>query len=666
MKLLIVGLAALLIMLLGACGRNNDTPAATPTPAPAGATPAPAPAPATPTDPGTPAPALTAELYGSVSDSSDLPTWTGTQLNLRVWNGHGTGDAIRHRSARDVVSPEITRVFGITLDAENSFDNAGMDLSSRIAVLAATRDFPELGFNVLNDELIRGGVLFDLTDLIPRYMPNYYAFMRQHAPRTWATGFGGTGRQYEIRMNVGNNADAIRQIFPNVDMARYAHIARPDDTMGSLSHLHVRDDILALMFPGTRTQAEIEALYVQQGYFTREQVYDIPIRSREDAINFFIRMREVIDEHNIVAANGRPVYPLAVFQGGDNWATFAWLRNLMDGKASFNYFTFFNRQTQRLEVGFKQEFFKEDMRVFNNFVRNGISPASSLIENNEMFVNRLNAGEYAVSFAWHEPDHALISTLGVDWQFRRVFFDIPQRTDFILPYRGEVRGWDGVSIFRDQVSEEDLPQILMWLDFMYTEAGHNLISWGPRDAGIWEYVDGQRRFTVPELEANLVFNVENNAHIEFNLATTRYGAHIPLNYPTMPIGIQGGGIQAPRYIYDVLAVERHPGGARAAFSTGVFEPHVTTRDVVVTSMNIWSFTDHVPGIQSFWNVRGTGFEPLMTRVLAANSDAEFEAAYQAMIDFAILHGLTDEAVQEAENWWRTNFPECFQAYVTGP
>jgi hypothetical protein len=239
-------------------------------------------------------------------------------------------------------------------------------------------------------------------------------------------------------------------------------------------------------------------------------------------------------------------------------------------------------------------------------------------------------------------------------------------TDFILPYRGEVRGWDQVSIFREQVAEEDVPQILMWLDFMYTEAGQNLVSWGPRSAGIWEYVDGQRRFTVPELEENLVFNVENNANIDFNLATTRYGAHLPLNYPTMPIGIHGGGIHAPRYVYDLLQAPRHPGGARGAFTTGVFEPHVTTRDVVVVSMNIWSFTDHVEGIQNFWDVRGTGFEPLMTRVLAAQSDDEFEAAYQTMVDFAEMHGLTMDAVREAEEWWRANFPECFNAYITGP
>jgi hypothetical protein len=640
-------------LALAACGTNADDAPATQQAA---------------ADPSPNLPAeerITAEMYSSVSDSSELPDWTGNRLNLRVWNGHGTGDAIRHRSARDVVSPEIERVFGLTLSVDGSFDNAGQDLAARLAVLAATRDFPEIGFNVVNDDMVAGGVLYDLTELIPLYAPNIYAFKQQHSPRTWETGFGGTGRHYSVLMTVGNDADAIRQIHPDVDIARYSHIAQPTDTMGNLSHLNVRDDILTLMFPEAHTQAQLEEIYMQQGYFTREQVYDVPIRSREDAIQFFYDMRDVIAEHNFVAANGRPVYPLAVFQGEDNWATFSWLRNLMDGKASFNYFTFFNRQTQSLEVGFKQDFFRDDMLVFNRFVRDDVSPASCLIENNEIFMNRLNAGEYAVSFAWMEPNFAFIAEQDLDWNFRRVFFDIPQRTDFILPYRGEVSGWDSVSIFKDQVAEEDVPQILMWLDFMYTTAGQNLVAWGPRSAGIWEDTAGQRRFTVPELEENLVFNVENNAHIEFNLATTRHGAHIPLNFPTMPVGIHGGGIHAPRYVYDLLQAPRHPAGARSAFSTGVFEPHVTTRDVVVVSANIWSFFDHIPGMQSFWDVRGTGFEPLMTRVLAAQSDEEFEQAYQTMVEFAEMHGLTEEAVKDAENWWRTNFPDDFNAYVAG-
>lgn len=619
-------------------------------------------------EPDTPEPQaeeLSSELFNQVYDSSELPDWAGTPLSLRVWNGHGTGDAVRHRSASDVLSPEIERIFGITLDADNSFDNAGQDLHARLAILAATRDFPELGFNVVTDDLIAGDVIYDLTDLIPIYAPNYYAFMRANAPRNWTSGFGGTGRHYSILVNVGNNADAIRQIHPYVDVERYSHIGRPTDTLGNLSNLFVRDDILQLMFPEARTMAELEELYVQQGYFTREQVFDVPVTSQEEFIQFFYDMRDVINEHGIVAANGMPVYPMAVFQGGDNWATFAWLNNLMSGKASFNYFTFFNRQTNSLEVGFKQPWFKEEMRVFNNFVRDGVSPPSSLIENNEMFTNRLNNGEYAVSFAWMEPDHAIIEASGVDWRFRPVFIDIPQRTDFILPYGNEVHGWDGISIFKDQVSEDDVRRILMWIDFLYTDAGARLVSWGPATAGIWEHVGGQRRFTVPELEQNLVFNVENNAHIDFNLATTRYGAHVPLNFPTMPVGIQGGGLQAPRYIYDILTGERSPGGARGAFRTGVFDPHVTTRDTVVTSANIWAFTDHIDGFQSFWTVRGTGFEPMMTRVLAAQDDAEFEAAYYAMIEFAELHGLTDEAISEAEAWWRANFPDCVRAYEAG-
>jgi len=608
---------------------------------------------------------LTPQLYGAVTDSSELPNWDGNTINLRVWNGHGTGDAIRHRSANDVVSPEIERIFGITLCADESFDNAGQDFAARLAILAATRDFPELGYNVLSEDLIAGNVLHDLTDLIPIYAPNYYAFMREHAPRAWAAGWGGTGRHYGIAVNVGNNADAIRRIHPYVDIERYSHIAQPTDTLGGLSHLNVRDDILALMFPGTRTQAELEELYLAQGYFTRDQVFDVPVTNWDEAVDFFYLMRDVIEEHGIVAANGRPVYPLAVFQGGDNWATLAWLNNIMSGNASFNYFTYFNRQTQSLELGFTQDWFREEMRVFNNFVRDGVSPASSLIENNEMFNNRLNAGEYAVSFAWMEPDHGLIEDLDVDWAFRRVFFDVPQNIDFILPYRGEVSGWDDVSIFRDQVSEEDLPRLLMWLDFMYTEAGQNLVAWGPATANIWEYVDGQRRFTVPELEANLVFNEPNNAHVDFNLATSRYGHHIPLNHPTMPIGIHGGGIRAPRYVYDLLQQERHRGGARGAFSSGVHDAHVTTRDIVLVSANVWSFFDHVESISNFWDVRGTGFEPLMTRVLAAGSDDEFEGAFTAMVEFAALHGLTDESVAEAEVWWRENWPECVAAYEAG-
>jgi hypothetical protein len=645
-----LGLAALLAVT--ACGSP-----ATPTPAPA-ATPAPATA-----APATAAPA-TAAPAAPATDVSDLPDWTGKQLTLRVWNGHGTGDAKRYAASNDVVSPEIKRLFGLTFDGENSFDNGGQDLASKLAILAATNDFPEVGYNVINDDLIAGDKLYDLTDLIPQHMPNYYAFMQKTGIRSLTEGYQNSGKQYGIYMNVGNDADSIRTIYPEVDVKRYSNIATPTDAMGNLTYISVRDDILKLMYPNAKTQNEIEALYVQKGEFTREEVYDVPIKSRQDVIDFFYNMKKVIDENNITEG-GKPVYPLGVLQGGDNWALLAWLRNMMDGKLDFDYFTFFNLKTQHIELGYLQDFFKDDVLTFNKMMRDGVASESSLIENNEIYMNKLNNGEYAVGYAYYQPDLAQQAAAGKPWRFRKVYFDIPQDTSLTLPQRNEIKGWDQFSIFKDKVAEADLPQILAYLDFMYTDLAQKLVVWGPRSAGLWEEVNGVRKFTVKELEDCMVYNVENDANIKYNLAHTRTDFTRPMSYPTLYVGFQGGGLNAPRYVYDLNQQERSPGGANQAFNTGVFETQKLSKNVIVNSAHIWSFTNSVDDMKRFWDVRGTGFEPLLSKCLAAQSDGEFEKAYQDMIDFADQNGLNANSVTAAEKYLQENFPEDWNTYLLG-
>ncbi len=601
------------------------------------------------------------------TDSSELPDWTGKQLTLRVWNGHGTGDAKRVVSPDDVVSPEIARLFGITLDGENSFDNGGMDLASKLAVLAATNEFPELGYNVINDDLIQAGKLYDLTELIPQYCPNIYAQLQQYAPRTLAKGYNNTGRQYGIYMNVGNNATCIQTLYPDTDMQRYASISVPTDRAGDLSYILVRDDILKLMYPQAKTQKEIEELYVKNGAFTREEVYDVPLKSRQDVVDFFYSMKKVIDENKITEGD-KPVYPTFVSAGQDNWALMAWLRNMMDGRTSFNYFTYFDLTEKKIQLGYMKDWFKADVKQFGQFVRDGIAPESCLIENNEIFMDRMNNGEYAVAYAWLAPDAAKLAAAGKPYQYRKVYFDIPQDTSTYLVQNQEIKGYDQISIFKDKVAEEDLPQILAWLDFMYTDLGQKLVSWGPKTAGLWEEVDGVRRFTNKELEDNLVFNVENGANERYNLVVSRTSDTMYTKcpaYPNMYVGYQGGGLNAPRFQYDLGSVERVGAGANTVFASGLFDPLLKSRNAIVTTCDIWNFNNEVPEVKRFWDVRGTGYESLLTKCLAARTDDEFEKAYQDMIDFATMNGLTEETLAACEELMKTQYAEDWATYMEG-
>lgn len=600
----------------------------------------------------------------TAADSSELPDWQGKQLKLRVWQGHGTGGATRVISSNDVVSPEIKRLFGIELDKENSFDNGGQDLPSKLAVLAASNDFPEIGYNVINEDIVKGDKIYDLTELLPKYAPHLWEISQKYGPRGTKKGYAGTGKQYSAGLLINNDAASMLTLYPDLDLKKYQYIAAPMDAQGWLAALNVRDDILKLAYPNAKSQADIEDLYMKNGQFTREEVYDIPIKSREEAIKFIYDIAKVIKDNNI-KENGKPVHALPVFSGQDNWALMAWMNNLFRGALNFNYFTFFNPQTKKIELGYKQSWFKEDMLVYNKMVRDGVAPASSLIENNEIFMNKLNNGEYAISYAWLMPDNNKIVSANKPWRYRKVFLDIPQDTTKSYWASGEVGGVMSISIFKDKVKEEDLPQILQWLDFMATPVGMKLACWGPKTAGLWEEVDGKRKFTNKELEECLVYGVANGANEKYNLSSTITDRETVPAWPGMPVGVKAGGIYNPKYVYDMLTAERKPENANNFFASGIFGQPKMTKKAIITTADIWAFTNEVPAIKKFWDVRGTGFEPLMTKVLAAKSDEEFEKAYAKMIEFAEKNGLDDAALAAAEKLLQDKYPEDWAAYLEG-
>ena len=419
-----------------------------------------------------------------------------------------------------------------------------------------------------------------------------------------------------------------------------------------------------MAYPEAKTQDEIEELYLKNGEFTREELYDVPITSKEEAFEFFYKIKEVIDENNITE-NGKPVYATYAFSGQDNWALLAGLESGINGIPNVDYFTFFNVQTKKLDVLFKQDFFKEDMLRFNKFVRDGVASEASLIENNEIFTNKLNNGEYAISYAWLIPDNAKLEAAGKPYRYRKVYFDIEQNTSLGLNEKEEINmSSGGISIFKDMVKEEDLPRVLAFLDYFYTDAGMNLVTWGPRSAGLFEEKDGVRQYTDKELESCMVYGEQNNAELKYNLAGSAVDRQFCGAYPVLELGIRSGGLKNPRYIYDLTQQERQAGSASNFFSSGLFDQQIKSEGVFKSS-HIWNFTNEVEDIKRFWDVRGTGFEPMMTKVLAAKSDAEFEEAYNNMVQYAEENGLTDEALEACNQLMQEKYPEDWAALQGG-
>ncbi|SDX63555.1 hypothetical protein [Paenibacillus sp. CF384] len=593
-------------------------------------------------------PAAYYDMLDKVSDSSELPDWTGKQLNLKAWYTHGSGDAKRPSSDKDVVTPEIKRVTGVTIDKDGSFDNGGQDVKVKMGLLNASNDWPDIAF-VDGDmapfqDLIKAGKVYELTDAIAQYAPHVakrmpfdvFPLIKEQITSKHLDG----DKIWGFPTMVGNPDGSIKQLNPD--------FVPPSPLNSSLGYnwIWVRDDILKMMYPNAKTQDEIDALYLKNGKFTKEEIFDVPIKSTDDMIKFLYDVQKVIKDKGL-KENGKPVQVTYGFGGGDNWSLMTQLfNNVYRIPANNNYFTYYDKASKSIKYSFQQDWFKSGIAEFNKLVRDKVMDPNSLLENNATHLEKLNNGQYAVPYMYDTPDAAVLKAANKPYRYRKLFIDAP--IDFsrtIMPY-----GQNGINysimIFKDKVSEEDLPQVLRFLDYMISETGEKMYEWGPKSAGLFEEKDGKRVFVNKDLEDAMVYtNQANGAQLSYNLFNTRIGTTDGYGFawPYYPSYMWGAGPLAPYNTYtrtlsaaDALGFfdpGNLPGEAQSNFATMLNKGH-----------EIWNFFGSVAEADAFWKNRDA-FEKTLTKTLAAKDDAQFESMWKEFQALAVQQGADEKSLE---------------------
>lgn len=594
------------------------------------------------------------DMYEEVADSSELPDWTGKQLKLKIWYAHGTGDAKRPVPTEDIVSPEIKRVTGIEIDKDGSFDNGGQAIDVKLGMINAANDWPDLAFvtdsgmGSLKD-MFAAGKAYDLTEAIEKYAPNLQkrlSFETFPYVKRFSTNNDQDGSIYSFPTQMGDPDRSIKMMDPS--------FVTPNALEGTDQFVWVRDDLLKKLYPEAKTQDEIDALFVEKGgKFSREDLFDVPVKTTEDFTKLLYDLQNLIKTENITE-NGKPVEVSYAFGGQDNWGTLAVLANMYGRipKGS-NYFTYFDKETQQIEYMFQQPFFKSIVHDFNKLVRDKVMDPNSLVENNAMHLEKINNGQYAVAYLYDQPDENVMKAAGKSYRYRKVFLDSPVNTDKFISPMGGVKNNIGVVIFKDSVKEEDLPQVVRFLDYMVSEVGEKMYTWGPKSAGLFDEVDGKRKFKDKDLEDAMVYNKDNGKPLHYNLANTRlastntYGS----GWPYYPIYMWGGSKVSPFYSYDrVLS----PSEARNFFDPGNL-PNNSYSDLGIpinNDMQIWNFFGVVPEADEFWKGRDA-FEKALTKTLAARDDAHFEELWKQFSEIATKNGGNEDMRKKMDDYFKT-------------
>ncbi len=572
----------------------------------------------------------------------EMPDYTGDKFDVTVWYGYGTGDAnVGKKATDDKFRDELERVTGIRIDEKNSFDNGGSSGDSKLAKMVATKSYPQVGVGIetsITDKLVDAGKLYDITELIPKYMPNYMKIINSSDE---------IKRQFEAQKVKGKHVNyfvfsdnAYKFYDKDYTPEKYANLIQPVD---SRSWIWVRDDIVTKLYPNAKTMAEIKEIYMKNGVYTKEDLTDVRITSKED----FRTLLEKIDALGLVE-NGKKVWPMYTHTGSDNWDLMTMFTTPLAGKGIstgtyVNCFSYYDGKQDKMVKTAEQEWFKDMMKYFNQMIIDCLASKEALIDSAAVFEQKKLNGEYAVLYGnTIPPTDEQLKAAGKTYSYRPVMIDVP------CDYNEYVRmdstkaafGGYGICFFKDAMTEAQVEHFLRFLDFFYSDAGMKFSHWGPEKAGLYEEDEnGNLRYTDERFKATKVYGSDKQVLVDYGIES----------FPSIVHFISRIGINKynPKLIYSQYQEERVASNYKKMWNYSYFEP-LPNFPALDFQWQIWNFPKYSEGLKKFWNARQST-EDAMKTVFTATNDAEFEKYYQNMLNVMEINGYDDAALEDMTN-----------------
>lgn len=590
--------------------------------------------------------------FSQYKSSDEIPSWEGENLSIIKWvqasNPVSTCNK-NYNLNEDPITKEIKRITGIDYNLDESFDNAESSFDAVVAKVISTNSFPHVAEGISDiSSLVKNEYLWEIGDYIKEYAPTVYEKFGPESGTLYADLWNNQEKTYGgvYELAIGASTEPMRPLFDagqiDVDEETFNKVFSPTSAYPSVK---VRDDILKKLYPESHSVDELIEIFEKNGKFTEEEIFDIPLESPED----FIVMLERIRDLKLMDGSNE-VYATFTHVGMDNWAIMqqmgAMFGHTSSNNPSLSYFSFYDKKAKELKPTFKETWFKDLMREYNRWVREGIASEEALVDANNVFKEKLNNGRYIVTYGSYTPNEA---ALNGKYKYRPVYAKYKVDTDTALFAGTDYTKYNKYTFFKDSLSEEQLIQLIRMFEFLVSDAGEKLCYWGTKEMGTY----------TEDENGNLAFideAVKNEAILKETYGNKTI-APLGLDSSVWPGRIMNHASKYyPRFTYaDELQTWTK------AYSSAQYGELET-----VTSLmpNIYgeAFLNQFEGAKSFWNARN-GFENAMLRVFAAGTDEEFEAKFNEMLKYAEDNGLTDELFKEATKWYNEEYNKEYMQYI---
>jgi ABC-type glycerol-3-phosphate transport system substrate-binding protein len=340
-------------------------------------------------------------------------------------------------------------------------------------------------------------------------------------------------------------------VFPGLLKTEYGQLLGPHQF---IYHVYLRDDILKQLRPNARTEAEMKELYLEQdGELSLDDVLnDLPFNDFQSLTRY---MQEVKALNKRVGT--KPVIPAAFNCSSGNIGSVHWSAFTVTGW-THRYPLLYQEPPKRCFYPRTTETWKEYMNNFNLWYNEGYLDPELFVMKDDQYHAKVRNGEYAIINAWTPVADArqvsIDENRGYGWRYAPIFYPV----DFSMMNQWfSFAGIKSLStLFTKSIDPEDLPGILAWADWQFSEEADELQYWGHPD---WYTGEGMNRRYKPayeDLRLWTVYGISGEKDGDY------YGMRAPVNVvQNKPINNQsrlrcmdftsGFGYQySPTFVYD--------------------------------------------------------------------------------------------------------------------
>jgi len=545
------------------------------------------------------------------------------KLDLTVWITQGNEYTKPIKAKENYVEQWL--IDKTNVEITNAYGNGGGHWERVLSRLVAGDDFPHLVVCGGGQGPVHFGKIAEVDkiwELTPEMLETY-------APDIWEK----VPDEMWERIKVGGKIYGIPYSFPISAEEEYAeHLAQSQieaaETGGPVSlgtDLWIRDDVLKMLYPEAKGWDELVDLMNEKNAPIGDELYDVPIESAEDLINLFkdIKNLNLKEGDNDVYAFG--------YSSTDCWVPFAQLGAQMGGYVGRDYITTWDTENEEIVLPLLGDVVKDVALMQNRLVREKVFDPESLVMQKSQVEEKVMNGEYAVvvlTSIGHPPTiNEELAKEGKTFRYRPLYTNIPPLEGY-GPVETPISWGESVGILKS-VSEEDLPQVLNWMNVQFTDEWEDVRYWGPKEAGLYkENEDGTREFYNDELNKKYIRNEFSNISQE-----DCYG--LDDNAGLFSMKFMTSSKYRPREFNDVRALVLVPGaGGRLSIDSPL-----RTEVKKAPPFVIWSAEyANLETVSEFWSSRSR-WEDNFKMTLAAKSDEEFEMKWNDAVEN--LKSITD-------------------------